>query len=121
MTDFPEVTLENLGGGAASERFTDAMREVVENVQDPNTDAKAKRRVVLTATIAPSEDREGAILSFDVQTKLASPKPQAGLIYMGRKADGTYVAVANDPRQIDAFAEGNEEPDVTPIDRSKEA
>lgn len=114
MTDFPEITLENLAGGAAAERFTQAMRDLVENVQDPNTNAKAKRRVVLTVTVSPTEDREAGALTFDIQAKLAPPKPHSGLIYMGRR-DGRYVAVANDPRQMDAF-DGNN-PTVTPIDR----
>lgn len=31
------VTLENLGGGAASEMFSDSLEKVIENIINPNT------------------------------------------------------------------------------------
>lgn len=50
-----QMTLANLGGGAAVERFQEELQKVITNILDPNTEAQAKRSVVLKVTIKPEK------------------------------------------------------------------
>lgn len=52
-----KLSLVNLGGGAAVEMFDEALEKVLENILDPNTEAKTKRVITLKMTISPAENR----------------------------------------------------------------
>lgn len=54
------VNLETLANGAFSAQVNRAFKEVTENIQDPNTDALAKRKVTVTITFKPNKDRNFA-------------------------------------------------------------
>jgi hypothetical protein len=71
-----ELTLINALHGGVLEQFGDALRELVRNVLDPNTDAKAKRSVTLRCTVSPSDDRDFGAVDFSVVPSLAPPKAQ---------------------------------------------
>jgi len=73
-----QVSLETLGQGAALERFNLALQDVLDNIQDVNTDPKKARTVTLKATIKPSEDREVGSIVVDVVSKLAPIAPFKG-------------------------------------------
>lgn len=115
MNELSKVDLATLAGGAAPELFQHELDKVLENIQDPNTEATAKRKVKLEVVIQPGEDRDHADVSLSVSAKLAPHKPATGPMYMGEK-DGELVAVAYDPRQGDFFADEDQQK-VTPIDR----
>jgi hypothetical protein len=119
MTDLSEVRLETLAGGAAPERFQRAWEELLENIQDPNTDPQAVREVALRVRVKPTKDRDAGALTLAVTSKLAALAPMVDTIYMGRK-HGRLVAVARDPRQRGLFDTGSEEA-VLPINGRKEA
>ena len=70
------VNLETLANGAFSAQVNRAFKEVTENIQDPNTDALAKRKVTVTITFKPNKDRNFA--PIDIQTKTALA-PAAGM------------------------------------------
>ncbi len=71
------VSLETLGGGAAVERFNYELQRVLDNIGDINTKPTAARKVQLTITIAPNEERTGAAVLIDVKSTLASIKSEA--------------------------------------------
>lgn len=62
------LNLENLAGGAFAERARQAIQEVMENIADPNTDHKLKRKVTLDLSFSTAEDRE--IIECDVIAKV---------------------------------------------------
>jgi len=60
LTKLETVSLDNLGGGAAVEKFNDELVEVLRNIQDPNTSPTAMREIKLTVSLKPAEDRASA-------------------------------------------------------------
>ncbi len=111
----PEITLgeplsfENLGCGAAEEKFEVALREALANILDPNTSAKTPREVVLKVKIKPSEERNDADVVISCDTKLAAPKPFPTKIFIGRDVQGNPEAHEVNANQYALFpkAQGN--------------
>lgn len=83
-------SVDKLLGGAVVEMFSEAMVAVAENVLDPNTPPKAKRKIVLELTIEPDEERDIANMSAVVKKTLA-PRIAAGRFIFGRDRDGKAV------------------------------
>ncbi|PKN20924.1 MAG: replication terminator protein [Deltaproteobacteria bacterium HGW-Deltaproteobacteria-6] len=86
------VTLESLNQGAALERFNLALQDVLDNIQDPNTDPKTTRTVTLKVTFKPDSDRGIANLKCDVVPKLAPIAPFDVRVFLGRDKDGKGYA-----------------------------
>jgi len=110
-----DINLAFLAEGAAGELFDRQMAEVVKNMRDPNTNAKATRKIVLEVTIKPTADRGRADVSTQTKVTLAPPAKVAQQIFLGRR-DGVPVAVAFDPGQHGMFDE-DKDPSVHPINR----
>jgi hypothetical protein len=102
MPDMTKVTLDTVAKGGAPELFEHALEEVLANIQDQNTDAKAKRSITMTFTFAPMEDREMVATALQVKTKLAPVAAVVSRIYVS-PFDGVLEATTEDPRQLDAF------------------
>ena len=79
-----QLQLNTMMDGAADALFQEALARLLDNVDDPNTAAKARRSITLTFTLEVDEDRRNAQMLVDCQTKLAPPKPLATRIVMGR-------------------------------------
>lgn len=92
MKTQPISSLDKLMSGAVSERFNDELQKVLENVLDPNTDPKKKRKVTLNVTIAPNEKRDIADFSVEAKSTLAPPIPVSTAVYIGKTSDGDIVA-----------------------------
>lgn len=85
------LTLENLGKGAAEEEFQEALKVVLANIRDPNTDWKLKRAIVMTVTFLPEESRSESKFAVTFSKKLAPMKPFASTILFGM-VEGELVA-----------------------------
>jgi len=94
-------TLPEIGRGAAIERFDMELQRVLDNIQDPNTDPKKARSVVLKFTITPDEDRGVGKYAIDAQAKLAPLKSHPGRVFLGMDADGHGVASEEHPTQAE--------------------
>lgn len=81
--EYHEVSLDNLGNGAAVEMFNEAFRELVENIEDPNTEPDAKRMLVMKVTVKPNDQRDFAAVSIIVEKKLAQLAPFGAMIHIG--------------------------------------
>lgn len=66
------INLQTLAGGAFAEKISKALLEVAENIQDPNTDATAKRGITVNIKLSPSKNRQVVNTSISVSTKLAA-------------------------------------------------
>ena len=98
------LSLATLRRGAAIELVDDALERILENINDPNTDAEELRRVVLTLKMKPDRKREMLSIDVSVSTKLAQPVAFSGTAYLIQTRDGLR-AVENDPRQPGLFEE----------------
>ncbi len=78
-----KLTVENLYGGGAVERFHSELEKVIANILDPNTPAKKPRKVKLEMTIKPNEQRNMAEVLVTTSCSLQAPEPLETSIYIG--------------------------------------
>jgi hypothetical protein len=95
------ITLEGLADGAAAELFEAALKQVLINIQDPNTGWKAPREIGLRFRFSVDEDRSVGDVEIQCQTKLAGVKGVKTNIVYGNHL-GELVAVEQ-PRQQEFF------------------
>lgn len=86
------INLETFADGALTEKMNIALKEVLENIADPNTDYKIKRKLTLEMTFAAGEDRELTEVSIIAKTKIAPNKPIATKIVIGTDGKGGILA-----------------------------
>lgn len=78
------INLEQFAGGKLSEQLNKALEKITENVQDPNTDAQKVRKINVSISLRPNDERN--FVSTTVETKL-SLAPELGAttaLSMGR-------------------------------------
>lgn len=76
--------LEEFAGGKLSVQLNKALEKVTENIQDPNTDAQKVRKINVSISLCPNDERN--FVSTTVETKL-SLAPELGAttaLSMGR-------------------------------------
>lgn len=98
MEELTQVGIETLAAGAVPERFNDALAEVLANIDDPNTEPKAKRKIRLDIVFSPSEGRDSAAIDVRVQTTLATVRPVGTVVHLTRR-EGRLVALQSNFRQ----------------------
>jgi hypothetical protein len=104
-----DITLEGIGHGALSEKFDDALVEVIKNTTDPNTDATTKRKLVIELVFTPNKNDRGLCkLDTKVTTKLGPVKPLESQVTMGFDSDtGEVAAVEHVAAQQSMFGAGS--------------
>lgn len=102
------LSLENLGIGVAREKFEDALVAVLKNILDPNTSPTTVRKVTLTVTIKPSEERRDADVTIDCQPKLAPLKAFPTKIFIGKDIQGNPEAHEINAAQYELFPKTKE-------------
>lgn len=107
-----DLNLDTIAKGAIPERFRHVLQGVLDNILDPNTEAKDKRRIVIEITFRPTEERTRMDVDADVSAKLAPPKGATAQAYIGQR-EGEVVAVVIDPEQTEIFGAGGT--DVRPL------
>lgn len=78
------INLEQFAGGKLSVQLNKALEKITENVQDPNTDAQKVRKINVSISLRPNDERN--FVSTTVETKL-SLAPELGAttaLSMGR-------------------------------------
>ncbi|MDA3730039.1 replication terminator protein [Niameybacter massiliensis] len=85
------LKLDNLAGGAVQERFNQALKEVMENIADPNTDWKKKRKLTINLTFETKEDRDLTEVTIDTKVSLAPRSSVGTKILIDRDLDGEIL------------------------------
>lgn len=70
------LDLNRVANGAFHERFNYELQKLLQNVADPNTDAEKKRKMQVTLTLEPDENREVAKITIDVKS---TPVPRKSI------------------------------------------
>jgi hypothetical protein len=96
------VTLAGLADGAAGELWGAALERVLENIEDANTDHKARRAITLSFAFSADEERRVGDITITCATKLAGVKGVKTVVSFGRH-EGRRLVVEH-PRQQDLFA-----------------
>lgn len=86
------INLETFADGAFAEKVNMALKEVLNNITDPNTDYKLKRKLTIDMTLATGEDRELTEVTIVAKTKLAPSKALATKIVIGTDGTGGILA-----------------------------
>lgn len=95
-----KINLDQFCGGALSEQVNRALQEIAQNIQDPNTDAEKTRKLTITLTFHPSEDR--ILVKTDIQTKtaLAPAAPVKTTIVTGKDLRTGKIEVTEYSKQV---------------------
>lgn len=99
MPTAPQVTLESLKGGKVVEMFDQALNQVLENIEDPNTKPDGKRSITITVDFEPSENRDQVAVTISNKVKLVGIRDEVTTLHVGRRGED-LVAVEYDPRQM---------------------
>lgn len=113
--ELPELSLETMLGGAAIERISYEIGRALKNMQDPNTDPKAKREVVVKIGFKASESREVAAVTVCCASKLASARNLETQVFMRVSRGGEVRAFENNPNQLGLDFDEQEPENIQPI------
>ena len=113
--------LLEMARGAIMERVNYEAVKVFENIEDPNTDYKAKRKIQLTLTFLPDDEiRESVKMSVEVKSTLAPTVPIKTNLYMVRNEEDEPMiveAVRQVPGQLDMAGTEAEEPKIMQLQK----
>lgn len=94
------LDLRNIAGGALQEKVDDAMRRVLDNMQDPNTPWKVKRQITVKIAFTQNEERDDTAVDLSVETKLAPVSPVRTRMSIGKDLRDGEVYAEEYGRQI---------------------
>lgn len=78
------ISFDRLCGGAALERFSLAMKQVAQNIMDPNTDPEKSRTLTIKLTFKPDKSRKGIKTSIATNISLAPPLADETMLLIGQ-------------------------------------
>lgn len=99
------INLEKLAGGAFTEKLNEALAQVAENIQNPNTDASTKRGITVNIAFKPSKNREVVSTTIQVTTKLAATEAIETQMVMGTNRAGDIEIAEYGQATIDEYME----------------
>ena len=94
------LDLQNIAGGALQEKADEAMRKVLENMQDPNTPWKVKRQITIKIAFTQNEERDDTAVDLSVETKLAPVSPVRTRMAIGRDLNNGKTYAEEYGRQL---------------------
>lgn len=86
------INLNTVANGALLEKANQAMKQIIENIIDPNTDATKTRKLTMTVTLKPNENRDLAPATIDVKASLAPAKGVNTNFILGEDSAGATGA-----------------------------
>ena len=110
-----KMSLTNIGNGAAVERFDIVLKEVLENMQDINTDVDFAREINLKVKFKPNIERQMGVIGITVTPKLAPLSSVVTYASLVTDIEGPEAYEVEAPKQM-SLPIGN----VTPIKKEKE-
>lgn len=94
------INLETLAGGAFAEKLNEALMQVAENIQNPNTEATTKRQIQIILKFAPNKTRQLVSTQISVTTKLAATEAIDTQMIMGINMRTGQIEIAEYDGQI---------------------
>nr|DAV85094.1 MAG TPA: hypothetical protein [Caudoviricetes sp.] len=94
------IDLETFANGAFTAQVNRAIEEVTKNIQDPNTDATAARKITVTIGFKPNQDRTLAPIGIQSKTTLAPALGAVTAIQMAKDLVTGEIQAAEIGNQI---------------------
>lgn len=95
-----KINLEALAGGAFAEKLNEALMQVADNIQNPNTEATTKRQINVTIKFTPNKTRQLVNTQIAVTTKLAATEAIDTQMIMGVNMRTGQLEIAEYDGQI---------------------
>lgn len=95
-----KINLEALAGGAFAEKLNEALMQVAENIQNPNTEATTKRQITVNIKFTPNKTRQMVGTQIAVTTKLAATEAIDTQMVMGVNMRTGQIEIAEYDGQI---------------------
>lgn len=108
-----KINLEALAGGAFAEKLNEALMQVAENIQNPNTEATTKRQITVNIKFTPNKTRQMVGTQIAVTTKLAATEAIDTQMVMGVNMRTGQIRGQMDLSDFTA-ADQDPEPEETP-------
>lgn len=105
------INLETFSNGKFSAQVNRAIEEVTKNIQDPNTDANAVRKVTVTIAFKPNDERNFVATGVVTKTTLAPALGTMTAMSMGKNLE---------TGEVEAVEIGNQIPGQLSFDTSAE-
>lgn len=113
-----EITLGGIGGGVLAELVQNELRKVAQNLYDPNTNPKTKRKLNISIVFKPDDKRQMCEIDFDVKPTLAGPEGGKAYAYIAKargSATITLLDAESQPPLFDGEDEGSPQTGVAPL------
>lgn len=78
------IDLEQFAGGKLSVQLNKALEKITENVQDPNTDAQKVRKINVSISFRPNDERSFVATTVETKLSLAPELGATTALSMGR-------------------------------------
>lgn len=78
------INLEQFAGGKLSVQLNKALEKITENVQDPNTDAQRVRKINVSISFRPNDERNFVATTVETKLSLAPELGATTALSMGR-------------------------------------
>lgn len=112
------IDLEQFAGGKLSVQLNKALEKITENVQDPNTDAQKVRKINVSISFRPNDERNFVATTVETKLSLAPELGATTALSMGRDlrtGEVEAVEIFNQiPGQMNVDDVINQEEDETP-------
>lgn len=118
MINDQRSSLLQMAKGAIQERVDYEVSRVVDNILDMNTEAKVKRKVVLTIVMVPDEDRQVVKIEASAKSTLAPVTPIGTSLVITADGNGEMMLaeiIPQVPGQISMTGEEQEAPKILKI------
>lgn len=94
------INLEQFAGGKLSVQLDKALEKITENVQDPNTDAQKVRKINVSISFRPNDERNFVATTVETKLSLAPELGATTALSMGRDLRTGEVEVVEIFNQI---------------------
>lgn len=115
MANDARSSLLQMAKGAIQERVDYEVSRVVDNILDMNTEAKVKRKVVLTIVMVPDDDRQVVKIEASAKSTLAPVTPVGTSLVITADGNGEMMLaeiIPQVPGQLSMTGEEQERPKI---------
>lgn len=113
------INLETFANGAFTAQVNRAIEEVTKNIQDPNTEAAATRKITVTIGFKPNQERNFVATGVQTKTTLAPALGAVTALQMGKDIRTGKVEAVEIGNQIPGQMSVNDIPGVAPPSAAK--